>query len=356
MQPKLPSLTIGARPVGTGHPLFVIAEIGLNHSGHPDRALAMVDAAADAGASAVKLQTLVATELVAASCPAPAHVTAASLTDFFSAFELDEASHHAVAARARQRGLALVATPLSLESIDMLERVGVDAYKIASGDLTWDALIARAARTGRPLIISTGMASLGEVSHAIATARLAGASGVALLHCVSAYPVPRGAENLRAIATLAGAFSVPVGLSDHGEDTFAVPMAVALGAALYERHFMLDGDAEAIDGPVSSTRDQLAEVIAVAHRATLALGSGEKRCEPAEAMNVMPSRRSLYATRDLAAGDTLAPGDVVALRPAAGLPASVQSALIGTRLARAVKAGTALQADDLTALWERRTA
>ncbi len=199
------SIRIAGREVGAGRPLFAIAEIGLNHSGSLERALAMVDAAAAAGAAAVKLQTLEATALVAPSCPAPAHVEATSLTEFFQAFELDEAAHRAVAARARQHGMAFISTPFSLHSVDLLERVGVDAFKVASGDLTWDALIERVARSGKPLIISTGMATLAEVAHALATARLAGATQIVLLHCVSAYPNPRGAENLKAIDTLARA-------------------------------------------------------------------------------------------------------------------------------------------------------
>ncbi len=278
------SLEIGQRRVGAGHPLFVIAEIGLNHGGSPDRALALVDAAAAAGASAVKLQTLFASELVAAACPAPAHVQSDSLRDFFSTFELDEAAHRAIAQRAHRHGLAFLATPFSLRAVALLERVGVDAYKIASGDLTWDGLIERAAATGRPLVISTGMAALAEASHALGVARRGGAAQVALLHCVSAYPVPRGSENLRAIRTLASTLEVPVGLSDHGEDTFAVPMAVALGASIYERHLVLAHDDGSIDGAVSSTREELARTIQDAARAAAALGSGEKICLPAEAV------------------------------------------------------------------------
>ena len=129
------TMTIGARRVGAGQPLYTIAEIGLNHGGSADRALKMIDAAAAAGVSAVKLQTLTAADLVAPACPAPAHVTATSLRDFFATFELSESAHRALAARARAHGLGLLATPLSLGAVDLLERVGIDAYKIASGDI-----------------------------------------------------------------------------------------------------------------------------------------------------------------------------------------------------------------------------
>jgi N,N'-diacetyllegionaminate synthase len=199
-------ITIGSRRAGPGEPLYTIAEIGLNHGGSLDRALAMVDAAAGAGASAVKTQVLDASALVALSCPPPAHVAASSLREFFSTFELSEAAHAAVAGRARAAGLGMIATPLSLDAVSLLERINVDAYKIASGDLTWDQLIARCAATGKPVVISTGMATLDEVAHGVDVVRRAGGRQLALLHCVSAYPVPAAARNLRAIATLARAF------------------------------------------------------------------------------------------------------------------------------------------------------
>lgn len=334
-----PAMSIAGRRVAEDIPPFVIAEIGLNHGGSPDRALALVDAAASAGAHAVKLQTIVADQLVAPSCPAPAHVAADSLVDFFRQFELDEAAHHAVAERASMRGLKVISTPLSEAGVDMLERVGVDAYKIASGDLTWDQLIVRAASTGKPLIISTGMATLAEAHHALAVARLAGADHVALLHCVSAYPVPRGSENLLAIRTLAEECRVPVGLSDHGEDTFALPMAVGLGACIYERHLVLDDDDHAIDRAVSSTPAELAAAIRAGRRAWSALGSGRKACLAAESVNVVASRRSLCAIRPMPVGHVVTGEDLVALRPASGLPPSALFSLIGRRLVRPLAAG-----------------
>ena len=340
-------LDIGGRRIGPGEPLFVIAEIGLNHGGSIDRALAMVDGAADAGASAIKLQTLHADDLVAAGCPAPAHVTARSLREFFARFELDEAAHHAIVGRARARGLAVMATPFSLAAVDLLARVGVDAYKIASGDLTYHRLIDAAARTGRPLVMSTGMADPSEIAHAVWQASRAGCQGLALLHCVSAYPVPHGSENLRAIATLGDLFRLPVGLSDHASSAAAVPIAVALGACLYERHLVLDGDDAAIDRAVSSTPAELAAIVRVAVETATALGHGRKECLPAEEPNRMPSRRGLCAARPLRAGDVLIAGDIVVLRPARGLSPVCESDLIGVRLTRNIPAGDPFTDGDL---------
>lgn len=340
-------LEIAGRAIGPAAPVFVVAEIGLNHGGSPARALAMVDAAAAAGASAVKLQTLDASALVAAECPAPAHVAADSLRDFFRQFELDVEAHRAVVQRARAHGLAVLTTPLSEAALPMLEPLGFDAYKIASGDLTYDGLIAATAATGRPLVLSTGMSELDEVRRALDVARRAGARQLALLHCVSAYPTPVDAQNLRAVVTLAEATGVPVGLSDHGTGLLAAVAAVALGACLYERHFVLADDVEAIDRAVSSTPDELRAIVHAMASTRAALGDGVKRCLPAEVANRTPSRRGVYATRTLAAGEVLRPGDLAALRPATSLPPSAIAELTGTILTRDVDAGAPLTFADL---------
>lgn len=342
-------LTIGSRPVGDGQPLFVIAEIGLNHDGSVDRALALVDAAADAGASAVKVQVLTASALVAPHAPAPLHVEATSMVDFFRRFELAAGDYRRIAERARARGLAFIATPLSLDAVDLLEAIGVDAYKIASGDITWEALVRRCATTGKPLIVSTGMATLAEAHRALLWARRGAAGGVALLHCVSAYPVPKGSENLRAIATLGLACDAVVGLSDHGPDTSAVPLAVAMGASVYERHIVLDADDDSVDAEVSSTPAELAALVRAAAAAQAALGSGVVACLPAEGANLAGSRRGLYARRSLPAGHVVTPADLIALRPSAGLSADRERELVGRPLRRAVAAGTTFDAADVDA-------
>ncbi len=328
-------------------PLFAIAEIGLNHGGSPAEALALVDAAAGAGASAVKLQSLRGHTLVAASCPPPAHVSSRSLQEFFARFELDEAAHAAAAARARAHGLAFMSTPFDLEAVPMLERIGCDAYKIASGDITHLALIEAVAATGKPVVISTGMSELHEVAAALRCARRAGAGNVALLHCVSAYPVPAGEENLGAIRTLSTAFGVPVGLSDHGTDPLDVGTAVALGACLYEKHLVLDAASDAIDAAVSATPAQLRAAIDRAGHVRRSLGHARRTCGVAERANRHASRRSLHATRDLAAGEQVTSADCIALRPAAGLCASHWETLIGVRLERPVRAGEPFLVEDL---------
>jgi sialic acid synthase SpsE len=338
---------IGGRRIGGGAATFVIAEIGLNHGGSVDRALQMVEAAAWAGASAVKLQTLFADRLVAPWCPAPAHVTASSLADLFAGFQLDADAHRAIVSRARQHKLAVMSTPFTEDAIPMLEALDLDAYKIASGDLTNDGLIAAVAKTGRPLVVSTGMSTLAEVERAVGVARANGAIQIGVLHCVSVYPTPPEAQNLRAIATLADALGVPVGLSDHGPDTGAAPLAVALGASLYERHLVLPGDEGAIDRDVSSTPVELKEAIASMLAAQTRLGSGRKVCQPAELQNLVPSRRGLYARRPLSAGSRIAVDDVVALRPATTLSPAEVPMLVGSVLTRDVAAGDPFSINDI---------
>jgi N,N'-diacetyllegionaminate synthase len=340
------SLDIGGLRIGDRQPLFVIAELGLNHGGSLDKALAMIDAAAAAGASAVKVQTFKADELVASHCPAPAHVPAGSLREFFKQFELDRAAHIEIVTRAKLHGLAVVATPFSTAAIDMLMDIGIDALKIASGDLTYDELIAHAARTGLPVIMSTGMSTLAETAHAVSVARAQGTGQLAILHCVSAYPVLEGSQNLRAIQTLSRVFGTLVGLSDHGRDSFAVPIAVTLGASIYERHLILPGE-DGVDRAVSSTPQQLAEIVGAARRTQAALGHGRRECLATEAINLTASRRALHTKRRLVAGDVIAAEDIVALRPSRGLPPNLKSELVGTTVARAIEAGAPFLGPDL---------
>jgi sialic acid synthase SpsE len=340
-------LEIGGRPIGPDHGAFVIAEIGLNHGGRLASALELVDAAAWAGASAIKLQTLHAADLVAPHCPAPTHVDAASMREFFRTFELSFSDHRAVVSRARRHNLAVLSTPFSERAVMMLEPLELDAYKIASGDLTYDGLIDKIARTRRPMIMSTGMSELHEVQRAVLIAREAGAAGIGLLHCVSAYPTPVDAQNLRAIVTLARTTGLPIGLSDHGPGLVSALVAATLGACIYERHLVLDDDPDAIDRAVSSTPDQLRAIVQALAEAHASFGDGIKRCLAAERANVQPSRRGLYAARRLQAGEVITTDDIAVLRPASELDPSHVRMIVGTRLSRPVAAGEPFVRADL---------
>jgi sialic acid synthase SpsE len=347
MRPETQSISIGGHEVSALSPLFVSAEIGMNHGGSIDQALCLVDAAKETGADAVTLQTIDAAQLASPSAPMPSHLPQGSVIDFFQRHQLDEPAHVKIVARARKHGLKVIATPFSLDGVDLLERIGVDAYKIASGDLTWDQLIARAAGTGKPVVIATGMATVEEIAHAVDVARASGAQAIALLHAVSAHPVPPGSENLLAIRTLTDRFRIPIGFSDHAEDTWALPMAMALGACIYERHLVLPEDLDAADLAVSSLPDELSETINVARRSHLALGSGEKVCLEVEMMNRHINRRALCAARDLEPGMVLRRMDLVALRPANGLPPSRLDDITGRRLVRPVDLGQPIREQDI---------
>ncbi|MGE3843496.1 MAG: N-acetylneuraminate synthase family protein [Vicinamibacterales bacterium] len=340
-------LQIRGRRIDASTPLYVVAEVGLNHGGDLERAEHLVAAAADAGVAAVKLQSLRAETLVAAHCPPPMHVAVPSLRGFFEQFELSAEAHRRLARQAHAAGLGFISTPFDEPALDMLMDAGVDAIKIASGDITHLRLVARAARTGRPLILSTGMSELHEVEAAVRCATEHGAGELALLHCVSAYPVPSGAENLRAIETLARAFGLTVGLSDHSLEPLAAPLAVALGARIYERHFVAVRDGRAIDEAVSSTGAEPADVIRQCGRVQSILGHGRRECGEAERGNRRASRRGLYAARAIGQGTRIRSEDLAALRPEDGIAASAWDSVVGARATRDLAEGDVLTSDAL---------
>jgi N-acetylneuraminate synthase/N,N'-diacetyllegionaminate synthase len=337
---------IAGHSIAAGNPMRVIAEIGLNHTGDADLAHRLVDACADAGAWAIKLQVFEAGELLVADAPAPAHVHAASLRDFFARFELQAGAYDSVIGHARDRGLVTVATAFDRASVEMLQRIGLDAFKVASGDLTHALLIEQVARTGLPVILSTGMSTETEIWNAIDWAVGGGARSIALLHCVSAYPTPDAQQNLRAVGTLAREYKLPTGLSDHGMGADAALLAYAQGGTLYERHVYLPGT-DAIDAPVSSTPEQLNDIVRRLARAHEAMGEGHRAPMDAERANIIPSRRGLYARRAIAAGQTVEEADVAALRPAGSLGAEYARILIGCRAPRDIPAGTPFELLDL---------
>jgi N-acetylneuraminate synthase/N,N'-diacetyllegionaminate synthase len=341
------AVNIGGRLVGPGHPCFVVAEVGVNHNGDPDLAERLVDAAADAGADAVKFQTFAADGVVAATAAkAPYQVErtdeSESQLEMLRGLELGAGDFERIVRRCRDRGLVFLSTPFDTASIELLVRLGAPALKIASPDLTNALLVEPAAATGLPLILSTGLADLAEVEEGVAVARAAGASELVVLHCVTAYPAPIDEVNLRAMGTLAERFDVPIGYSDHTTLTVVALAAVALGACLLEKHLTLDRTLPGPDHAASLEPDEFAGLVRAVRAVESALGDGVKRPAPSEEENRVAVRRSLAAACDLVAGTVLSREMLTALRPATGIPPSRLGDVLGKTLARDVEQGELL--------------
>ncbi len=336
---------IGGAMIGTGH-CFVIAEAGVNHDGDLDKALALVDAAAAAGADAVKFQTFSADRLVTAQAPKARYQErddSATQHDMLRRLELDEPAYRRLAARAAEKGIVFLSSPFDEQSADFLESLDVAAFKVPSGELINIPFLRHIARKRRPMIVSTGMATLGEVCSAVEAIRAAGCEEVALLHCVSAYPAEPRDANLRAMVTLRDTFQVPAGWSDHTLGTEVSLAAAALGADVIEKHLTLDCAAPGPDHAASLEPDEFASLVRGIRIVTSALGSGEKRPTDAELEIAAVARKSLVAAHPLREGQALSAADVVLRRPGTGLPPAMLDRLLGRRTARPVEQGALLR-------------
>lgn len=336
-------LSIAGRPIGPDHEPFIIAELSGNHGGRLDRALALIDAAKEAGADAVKFQTYTA-DTITIDHDGPGFLLEGGLWKGRTLHELYAEAHTpwdwhpALFARARERGLIAFSSPFDDTAVDLLENLDAAAFKIASFEAIDLPLIRRAARSGKPVIISTGMASLGEIAAAVEAARPA---PVMLLHCVSGYPTPAEDMNLRTIPHLAAAFGVPVGLSDHSFGIAAPVAAVTLGAVMIEKHFTLsraDGD---VDSAFSLEPSEFKTMAEAARTAWRAAGRIHYDLEPSEAGG-RDYRRSLYVVADIAAGESLTPANVRSIRPGFGLAPKHLPDVLGRRAVRALRRGEPL--------------
>jgi N-acetylneuraminate synthase/N,N'-diacetyllegionaminate synthase len=342
-----PSFSIGRRTIGQGHPCFVIAEAGVNHNGDVDLAHRLVDVAAGVGADAVKFQTFEPEQLVSplarkAEYQVANTGTSESQLEMLRRLALPHGALAPLAAHAAERGVLFLSTPFDEASADLLEGLGMPAYKIPSGEVTNHPFVAHLARKGRPVLMSTGMSTLAEVAQAVQVVRECGDPPLALLHCVTSYPAATTDCNLRAIATMRAAFGVPVGWSDHTEGIRVSLAAVAAGATLLEKHFTLDRTLPGPDHRASLEPDELGELMAAVREIEAAMGDGVKRPAPAEAANAALVRRSLHASRALPAGHVLDAADLVALRPGTGLPPALRDRLVGRRLRVKVERGEML--------------
>jgi N,N'-diacetyllegionaminate synthase len=313
-------------PIDTNETVLLVAEIGNNHEGEIKVAKELVVRAAEAGAHAVKFQTY-KTERFMGSADA-------ARFERMKRFELTYDQFAELAKDARANGLLFMSTPLDMQSADFLTGI-VDAFKIASGDNTFFPLIARVARTGKPMIVAAGLSELDEVKQTVEFVRSQpGASDeLAVLHCVSAYPAPPEQVNLRAIATLDSTLDCTVGYSDHTIGIDAATLAVGLGARVIEKHFTLDHNfSEFRDHQLSANPEELTELARRLREAEKLVGESGKHVQPAEDEGRITMRRSIVASRDLPAGTVLAEEDVMWIRPGGGLAPGKESVLLGRRL------------------------
>lgn len=339
-------VSIEATRIGDGR-CFVIAEAGVNHNGRVDLAEALVDAAADAGADAVKFQTF-DPQLLASPAAGKAYYQRVTTGDsggqreMLASLTLPADAYPALKRRAEKRNVIFLSTPFDDQSLDFLVALGVGAIKIGSGDLTNHLLLARAAEKGIPLMLSTGMATVAEVDAAVAAISENGSPPLILLHCVSRYPAEAGECNLRVIPALKERFGVPVGWSDHAQGTEVSVAAVALGADVVEKHLTLDRSMAGPDHAASLEPAEFRALTLGIRDVSSALGNGIKAPTAGEMEMKVVARRALHAQHDLLAGHELARDDLIALRPGDGIAPDRVKQLLGRRLTRSVAAGERL--------------
>lgn len=334
------------RPVGRGQRPYLIAEMSGNHNQSLDRALEIVDAAAASGADAIKLQTYTA-DTMTLDLRSPGFVIddpnslwhGRQLYELYAEAHTPWDWHRPIMDRARQRGIQCFSSPFDATAVDFLEGLDVPAYKIASFENTDLPLIEKVAATGKPLIISNGMASVAEIGEAVATARNAGARDIILLKCTSTYPATPENSNLATIPNLSETFQCEVGLSDHTLGCGVAVASVAFGACLIEKHFTLSRADGGVDSAFSMEPAEFATMREEVDRAWQAVGTVSYGGTRAEAQS-RAFRRSLYIAQDMKAGEMLTEKNLRAVRPGFGLPPKFASMLMGKRVSRDLAAGT----------------
>lgn len=341
---------IQGRPIGPSHPVYIVAELSANHNQEFQRALQLVHAAKEAGADAVKLQTYTPDTITIASDRECFRIAGGTLWDGRTLYDLYAEAHTPwdwqprLKQVADELGLHLFSSPFDATAVDFLQAMNVPAYKVASCELVDLPLIEKLARTGKPLIVSTGMATLEEIEEALATARNAGAKQIALLKCTSAYPAPVDEMNLRTIPELVRQFKIPVGLSDHTVG-IAIPIAaVALGASVIEKHLTLSRSLGGPDAEFSLEPHEFKELVGAVRVAEKALGSlqfGPTNHEQSSRR----FRRSLYVVQDMDQGETFNGNNVRSIRPGQGLHTRYLPQILGKRAAHAIARGTPLSWD-----------
>lgn len=339
-------MRVGTRSLDLGSPALVIAEIGNNHDGRVQQAEHLIDAAAEAGADAVKFQTHIAEAEMHPSTPTPPHFDEPRW-EFTKRMELSVDDHRRLKRYAEERHLLFFSSPFSVEAVELLEEIDNPLYKIASGEVTNPPLLTAVAATGKPVLLSTGMAGFEDVERAVGILRAGGTEELLVLQCTSSYPAPPEKVNLRAMTAMGERLQLPYGLSDHTPDIFASLAAVALGATAIEKHFTLSKRLYGPDHHASITPEELALLVRGVREVEASLGSAGKERD----QSLDPARatfeKSVVSRQAIPAGTTVDRDMLTTKRPGNGIPAVRLEDLLGRVAARNIDANVLLQEADL---------
>jgi N,N'-diacetyllegionaminate synthase len=330
-------IAVGSALVGTGCPVFIIAEAGVNHNGDVGMAIQLVEQARRAGADCVKFQTFRAEKVATASAPKAEyqlHTTPPeeSQLAMLRKLELPVDAYPAIINRCKELGILFMSTPYGPDDVELLASFDVPAYKVASGQIVEHALLEQIARKGKPIFLSTGMATLSEVDEAVRCIRRAGNQAVILLQCTTNYPSRPADANLRAMTTMQQSCQTLVGYSDHTQTNTACIAAVAMGACTIEKHFTLDKGLPGPDHSTSCTPDEFTALVSTIRECEIVRGTGLKEPSPVEVENAKGMRRSIVAARPLKAGTVITPDVIAFKRPASGISPRLLPELLGKTL------------------------
>lgn len=344
-------IKIGNREIGDGRPALLVAEMSANHDRDLRQALALLDIAAQTGVDAVKLQTYGPDSLTLQTDHPSARIDpvwgAANLYELYARAAMPYEFHEPLFQRAKELGLLIFSTVYDERDVDFLEKLGNPIYKIASFELVHLPLLRLVGQTLKPVVLSTGMATLDEVQEALDALTTGGAAEIILLHCCSAYPTPAEAANLAAIKTLRDAFHRPVGFSDHTLGVHVTAAAAALGACFIEKHFTNDSKRKGPDHRFSASPEELRELVCAVRQVESAIGSGEKFTADCEAASKQIGRRSIFAVVEIPAGAAISREMVCVVRPAAGLHPRHLEQIIGRAARRKIPAGWPITPEDI---------
>jgi N-acetylneuraminate synthase/N,N'-diacetyllegionaminate synthase len=333
------------RRVGPGYPALVIAEAGVNHNGDLELARQLIDTAVRAKADAVKFQTFITEESISPVAPQAAYQRentgkTESMFDMVKRLELPLEAFAELSDYCKHQAIIFLSSPFDVQSVDVLEKLDVPLFKIASGEITNLPFLAYIAAKRRPIILSTGMSYLEEVETALRTIEQAGDPPVILLHCVSNYPAAASDVNLRAMAAMAQAFGLPIGYSDHTSGVEVALAAVALGACVIEKHFTLDQNLPGPDHKASLEPAELTRMVQGIRTVEASLGHGRKEPAASEMDTARVARKSIVAARDIRQGETLTLESIAIKRPGTGLPPAKRDELIGRKARTNIAGGT----------------